>query len=175
MQDIVRPARALGSKSTTFSTFAIGSDRMAELLFRARVPTRSDQQLQLIDIACSPYSLIHTHTHTHSLSPSPSSFITHSFTLTSQWTPPIASQVPRNPLVPRPRILAPRVFCIHRRSMPITPPCLEAVKSLRARRSPRRPRSLSPKDSQFVPYAPVSYSYLDHLAFPSRSLDLPLP
>src|SRR6266571_4332477 len=87
---------------------------------------------------------------------------------------PIALQTAHNLLILRLHVLMPCVFCIHRRLTPITTPCLEAVKSLCACRSPHQPQPLSPKGSQLVPYAPVSYSYLNHLVFPSHLLDLPL-
>src|SRR6266702_814096 len=165
----------MSPKPHDFGTFVIGLDHLP---FRARILTTSPCFASIdrsSHLSLTSHTHAHARAHTHTL-PSPSSLVTLSFTLTLQWTPlqsPIASQDGSQPA--RSKATHSRASCIHRRSTPITTPCPKAVKSLCAYRSPHRPRSLSLKGSQFVLYAPVSYSHLDHLAFPSRSLNLPLP
>ncbi len=94
---VVRPTQVLRPRALTFSTFAIGLDRVAHLPFRARIPTMSHQQPQPIDLPPpSLISLIHAHTHTCTLSPSP--FVARYFTRTPslhhKWTLPTTLRHP---------------------------------------------------------------------------------
>ncbi|SRR6266702_445129 len=90
--------------------------------FRTRFPTTS-QPTTSTHRSLAPSRLHFAHTHT----PSPSSFVTHSFTLTSQWTPPIALQV-RRQLAHKPSIPTPHVTPY---PSPLDTFFSEAVKTLR--------------------------------------------
>ncbi len=96
---IVRPTRALCPKALTFSAFAIRSDHVAHLPFRACIPTMSHQQPQPINLAPpSLISLIHAHMHARTHTHSPSPFVTRYFTRTPllhhKWTLPTALRHP---------------------------------------------------------------------------------
>ncbi len=101
-----------GSELTSFR-YRTGS---RDLPLRTHIPTASHQQ-SFSSISLSHHHSLLPHTHTLFLSPSPSSFITRSFTLTSQWMPPIALQVPHSSLVPWSRLPAPRLPFIPHHSL----------------------------------------------------------